>query len=344
MTTGKRVRIIAAVAVVIIATAAVWYHQHRRISTDDAQLTATTVAVAAKVPGYVVGLAVTDNQTVRAGEVLLQIDDRDYRIARDRALAALKAAQAAARAAAENLEVTRISAPAGADAAAAQLSAARARWADSQASRQRMEDLFRSGAVARQQLDDAVAAEEADRATVAHMEANLRGQSSAANQIEAAENAYRQALAQVGQAEAELARAEVDLAHTKVVAPFSGRIANRSVDVGDYVQTGQQLGYIVADDLWVVANFKETQLGRMKIGQKVEITVDAYPDVVLIGTVDSFQPGTGVVFSLFPPQNATGNFVKTVQRVPVKIIFDQPPPANMHLGPGMSVVPVVLVD
>jgi membrane fusion protein (multidrug efflux system) len=148
-------------------------------------------------------------------------------------------------------------------------------------------------------------------------------------------------LAQVRQAEADLAQAETDLANTKVIAAIDGRITKRSVEIGNYVQTGQQLATLVGTELWVVANFKETQLDHMRTGQPVSIRIDAFPSVKLSGKVDSFQAGTGSHFSLFPAENATGNFVKTVQRVPVKIVFDAPPDAALPLGPGMSVIPTV---
>ena len=139
-------------------------------------------------------------------------------------------------------------------------------------------------------------------------------------------------------------QAETDLANTKIIAPIDGRITKRSVEIGNYVQAGQQLGSQAGTELWVVANFKETQLERMRPGQTVDVRIDAFPNVKLRGKVDSFQAGTGSRFSLFPAENATGNFVKIVQRVPVKIVFDNPPDDTLHLGPGMSVVPTVYTE
>lgn len=147
--------------------------------------------------------------------------------------------------------------------------------------------------------------------------------------------------AHVKQAEADLAQAEKDLADTKIISPIDGFITKRGVERGNYVQPGQQLASLVGTELWVVANFKETQLKHIRAGQEVDIKVDAFPDVKLEGKVDSIQLGTGSYFSAFPPENATGNYVKIIQRVPVKIVFNNPPDAKIHLGLGMSVIPVV---
>ena len=159
--------------------------------------------------------------------------------------------------------------------------------------------------------------------------------------IAAAQAVNHQLAAQLKQAEAELAQAENDLTNTRLIAPMNGKITNRSVERGNYVQPGQQLGALVSMEQWVVANFKETQLQHMRIGQPVAISIDAYPDQEFKGHVDSIQSGTGAFFSAFPPQNATGNFVKIVQRVPVKIVFDALPDDIPAIGPGMSVAPTV---
>jgi membrane fusion protein (multidrug efflux system) len=151
----------------------------------------------------------------------------------------------------------------------------------------------------------------------------------------------RQAAANAEAAHKALAQTELDLSFTSVVAPERGRVTRRMIEQGAYVQVGQALMSIVPNDLWVVANFKETQLSKMRPGQPVDVKVDAYPDLRLRGRVDSIQAGTGARFSLLPPENATGNFVKVVQRVPVKIVFDAPPPERYQLGPGMSVVSTV---
>ena len=176
------------------------------------------------------------------------------------------------------------------------------------------------------------------------LQADLHSANTAPSVISAAKNTSEQLQAQVKQAESDLAQAESDLANTKVIAPMDGRITKRSVEPGNYVQVGQQLTSLVGTDLWVTANFKEIQLTHMRVGQLVDIRIDAYPNIVLHGEVDSFQAGTGSYFSLFPAENATGNFVKIVQRIPVKIVFDNPPDAALSLGPGMSVTPIVYTD
>jgi membrane fusion protein (multidrug efflux system) len=147
----------------------------------------------------------------------------------------------------------------------------------------------------------------------------------------------------VEQARAAVEQAALELSYTRIYAPESGRVTRKVAEEGAYVQVGQALMVIVPSQVWVVANFKETQLTSMRPGQPVEITVDAYPDKVFIAHVDSIQAGTGARFSLLPPENATGNYVKVVQRIPVKIVFDEPPDPNHLLGPGMSAVPVVKI-
>ena len=207
-----------------------------------------------------------------------------------------------------------------------------------------MESLFREGACSQQQWDQAVATEASLRAALEKSQADARSASTAPSVIATAQSTTEQLAAQVRQAEVELAQAEQDLANTKIIAPVDGRITKRSVELGNYVQAGQQLGSLVGTDLWVVANFKETQLKRMRPGQAAEIRIDAYPGVTLRGRVDSLQAGTGAHFSLFPAENATGNFVKVVQRVPVKIVLEAQPESSIHLGPGMSVEPTVFTE
>jgi membrane fusion protein (multidrug efflux system) len=198
-----------------------------------------------------------------------------------------------------------------------------------------------SEARSQEQLDQAVANEKAMRSNLEDAQAKLHSAQTAPKVIAQAEADRNKLDAQVKQAEADLAQAEIDLANTKIIAPIDGRITKRSVEHGNYVQPGEDLGSLVGNDLWVVADFKETQLRRMHPGQPVSIKIDAYPDTVFTGKVDSIQSGTGAFFSAFPPENATGNFVKIVQRVPVKIVFDPAPDAALALGPGMSIVPTV---
>lgn len=339
--TPKLMKAVIGILVVAAVGGGYAYWQRGEVSTDDAALEGRAVVIMPKVQGYVKALNMQDNQEVKAGDVLLEIDPTDYLIRRDRAQAALAAARAAASAAENTLQTTAVSAVSNVDSAAAQIAAAQAVWEKSAADRQRMEQLFRSGACSRQQLDQASSAEQADRAALEKMRANYRAADTVGSVVGTAKSSSAQLLAQVRQAEAELAQAEADLANTKIIAPVDGRITKRSVEAGSFVQAGQQLSSLVSHELWVTANFKETQLEKMRPGQAVDIAVDAYPDVKLRGHVESFQAGTGARFSLFPAENATGNFVKVVQRVPVKIVLDELPDSSIHIGPGMSVVPTV---
>lgn len=309
-------------------------------STDDAAIDGRVVTISPKVSGYVKTLNINDNQFVKAGDVLLEIDPTDYITRRDHAAAALEAAIAAASGAQSNRETTDISAPSNLDAAQAQVASAEANWDKSVADLKRMTRLSNE-ARSQEQLDQAVAAEKAAKSNLEDARAKLRSAQTAPKAIAAAQADSDELLAQAKQAQTDLTQAENDLADTKLIAPMDGYITRRGVEKGDYVQPGQQIGSLVGTDLWVTANFKETQLEKMKPGQHVLITVDAFPHLSLEGKVDSVQAGTGARFSAFPPENATGNFVKIVQRVPVKITFKQPDDSRLVLGPGMSVIPTV---
>lgn len=336
-------KLVKCLVVLLVASvgAGTYSYSHRgEVSTDDATISGRTVVISPKVSGYIKALNAQDNQLVKAGEVLLEIDPSDYIIRRDRAIAALAATNAAANASRNNLETTMVSAPSNLEAAEAQVAAFQATWEKALADRHRMENLFSDGACSQQQLDQAIATEKSDRFTLEKLRADLHSANTAPNLIAAAKDKSKQLLAQVKQAEADLAQAESDLANTKIIAPMDGRITKRNVEIGNYVQTGQQLGSLVGTELWVIANFKETQLEHMKTGQPVDILIDAFPNVKLHGKVDSFQAGTGAYFSLFPAENATGNYVKTVQRIPVKIVFDSQPADAIQLGSGMSVIQI----
>lgn len=340
----KFVKLLLILLVVLIG-GATYYHLHRgEISTDNAIIDARTVAISPKVQGYIKTLHIQDNQLVKAGDVLVEIDPADYITNRDRAKASLAAAKAAANASRNNLETTTVSAPSSMDAANAEVAAAKATWENAFSNMQRMENLWSAGACSQQQLDQAIATEKSLRFTLEKMRANLRSTTTGPNVIAASKDTSEQLQAQVQKAEFELAQAERDLANTKIIAPMDGRITKRSVEVGNYVQVGTQLTSLVGTELWVIANFKETQLEHMHPGQTVDIRIDAFPNVKLHGKVESIQSGTGARFSLFPAENATGNFVKTVQRLPVKIVFDTIPEDNLPLGPGMSVIPTVYTE
>jgi membrane fusion protein (multidrug efflux system) len=332
------------VAILVLLGAGAYVFLHRgEESTDDAVLDGRTVTLASKVSGYVKTLSIDDNQLVKAGDVLLEIDPTDYIIRRDHAQAALEAAQAAVSASQTNFETTNISAPANLDAAQAQVSSARANYDKAVSDLKRMKRLSNE-ARSQEQLDEAVAAERAAASNLEDARAKQRSASTAPKAIAQAQADSEELIAKVKQAEADLAQAEKDLSDTKVIAPMDGRITRRGVEKGDYVQPGQQLGSLVGIELWVTANYKETQLEHMRIGQTVSVKVDAFPDLNLRGKVDSIQSGTGGRFTAFPPENATGNFVKIVQRVPVKITLDKVPDPSIALGLGMSVEPIVYTE
>lgn len=337
----KFVKILIVLLLVAGGASTHYYLQRGQISTDNATIDGQAVVLSPKVQGYVKTVYIHDNQLVKSGDVLLEIDPSDYIIHRDRAKATLAAAKAAANASYSNLETTTVSAPSTAMGAQAQVASAQATWEKGLSDRQRMESLFNAGACSQQQLDQAVATEKSLRSTLDKMNADLRSANTAPSVIATAKNTSEQLQAQVKQAEVDLAQAENDLANTKIIAPIDGRITKKGVEIGNYVQVGQQLSSLVGTELWVTANLKETQLEHLQVGQAVDIQIDAFPGVKLIGKIDSVQAGTGSHFSLFPAENATGNFVKIVQRVPVKIVFVNQPDETLHLGPGMSVIPTI---
>lgn len=308
-----------------------WLEVRHYESTDDAFVAARSFSVASKVGGYVTDIPVTDNQHVNAGALLAKIDERDYRIAVDQANAQV----ASARANIANVEAQIDSQQEQIKQAQAQLEQAQAQLRFSQEEFARAQDLAEKGAgtVQRQQQTRSdLQAQQAntERAKTAVTAAQL-GIKTLQAQLEGAK-------AQLQQSQAQLDQARLNLQYTSVVAAQSGRVAKLSGAKGTFVTAGQSLTMFVPDEVWVVANYKETQLNDMRPGQPVEIRIDAYPGRKLTGHVDSVQPGSGTAFSLLPAENATGNYVKVVQRVPVKIVVDNWP-ADLPVGPGMSVVP-----
>ncbi|HYR21626.1 MAG TPA: HlyD family secretion protein [Chthoniobacterales bacterium] len=257
------------------------FHSFTHEATDDAFIDVHFVSVAPKIAGRVTEVHVDDNQLVKKGDVLVEIDPRDFQIA----LAQAKA----------------------------NLAKDKAGQVQATANEQRAQDLFTRKVISNQDRDSNVATSQSSRASV-----------------EADQAAVEQA--------------ELNLSYTKITAPIGGYVTKEAVAAGDYVQVGQALMSLVPPRVWVIANFKETQLRSMHPRQPVEISVDAYPSLKLRGHVDSIQAGSGAAFSLLPPENATGNYVKVVQRVPVKIVVDERQEMQRVLGPGMSVVPTVAVD
>lgn len=339
---SKQVRVLGVMALVVLCGVVYLALHAGEESTDDAQLDAHVVTLSSKLGGHILAIHVQDNQHVKAGDLIMEVAPTDYTLRVDRAQAVLDAAKAGLTAINETLETTQVSAPSNLDAVKAQVDAAQANWNKASNDLGRMRRLS-DEARSQQQLDDAIATERTMRSSLEDAKARLRAAQTAPKTIQNARSNKEVQEAQVRQAEAELAQAKKDLADTRITAPMDGVFTKRTAEQGDFIQTGQQLGTLVGDEMWVIANFKETQLTHMRAGQKAHITIDAYPSVALEGKVESIQRGTGARFSAFPPENATGNFVKVVQRVPVKILLTTPLPAGLSVGPGMSVTPTVIV-
>ncbi|MFZ1427790.1 MAG: HlyD family secretion protein [Geminicoccaceae bacterium] len=369
-----RIWLAAACCLLVLAAggAGYWWLTRDLVSTDDAFVDGDAVAVAAQVVGgRVVALHIADNEQVAAGQLMIEIDPSDFEAALAQARANLAAAEADRRSAAADLDLTRSMTAAdlalarsGVEAAQqfvqqaqAQADAAKAEAERMKLNLPRVEDLYRHQFNSAQQLDQARAAAQSTeaeygaalkavstaQAQLGEAQARLLQAQTAPQQVALKEAALAHAQAEVQQTAAQVRTAELDLSYTRIVAPQAGRVTQRSVNVGDVVAPNQTLTFLTVGRPWVTANFKETQLAQMRPGQPVEIDVDTYSDRPLHGHVDSLQDGTGARFSLLPPENATGNYVKVVQRVPVKIVFDEPAEIDRFLALGMSVVPTVRV-
>ncbi|HET8996273.1 MAG TPA: HlyD family secretion protein [Acetobacteraceae bacterium] len=322
------------------AGAAYWYLTRNQVTTDDAFTDGNAVMVAPQVSGTVVALEVSDNQPVTAGQVLLKIDPRAYQAARDEAAGNLAVAHAQLADAQARLASARIVFPARLADAQAQLAAAQATEFKARTDLRRQQHLPKQ-ATTQQALDDAEAAMRSADAQVAQARASLRSADTVQQSVEQAEAQVRQLQGQVELAKARLAQAQLNLDWTVLRAPQAGWVTKRNVNQGNYVTPGQALMSLVTSQVWITANFKEADLARMRRGQKVAISVDAYPSLHLEGHVDSIQLGSGSRFSAFPVENATGNFVKVVQRVPVKIVIDSGLDPNIPLPLGLSVEPTI---
>ena len=316
-------------AVVIMAAGWAVLRFDAETSTDNAYVRGNVTAIAPKVAGYVNAVAIDDNQVVRAGDILFRIDDRDYRA---------RLAQAAATVAAALARLTNVDAQielqhALVRQAQAQKLSAMAELTLASKAYDRRRELVRSRTISQAEVDESDAARSRAEAAVAAAVAATDAQQ---ERIAVLSTEREAAVAAVDQARAAHDLAQIDLDNTVVRAPVDGVVGNRQIRVGRLVAPGAALLDLVpVDDVWIVANFKETQVGRIRPGQRVRITVDAYPDETLEGEVDSFAPGSGSAFSLLPADNATGNFVRVVQRVQVKIRFvDNPLPGR--LVPGLS--------
>ena len=320
---------------ILICVAIIWWrHSRNHASTDDAFIDGHVSTIAPQAGGRVIKLYVLDNQHVAVNQPLIDIDSSDYRVKLDqanaqRADAQSQLAQAKARVTAQQ---------AGVQQAIANLRQIDAALAKAELDLRRYR-VVNPSAVPKQEADAAAASV---RSLRAQHDAGRQAVAAARAQVTAAQAQVQTAEAALQVAQSNIDAAKLQLSYTHVVAPIAGRVTRRSVEVGNFVNAGQPLMSIVSDDKWVTANFKETQLARMRTGQSVDIRIDAYPDVTFHGKVDSVQTGTGSFFSMLPAENATGNYVKVVQRVPVKITFDDDRIRNYTLAPGMSVVPDVL--
>jgi membrane fusion protein (multidrug efflux system) len=303
------------------------------VSTDDAYVAADTAMIAPKIGGYVATVLVNDNQAVKVGELLAAIDDRDYQSAFDAAKADVQAAKAAivSDQAQLSLQQAKIAA------AQAMVVADRARVSFAVLNKRRYARASATGAGTEQSSSQA----DTDLATAqAALDVDLAGLLGAQRQVDVLNAEVQQAEASMAQAKAKATQAALDLSHTQIVAPFNGVVGNKTVAAGDYLQPGTQIMAIVPlRQVYVLANYKETQITNIWPGQKVRITVDGFPDLKVTGVVDSLSPSSGQEFALLPPDNATGNFTKIVQRLPVKIDINMTPELVGKLRPGMSVEP-----
>jgi membrane fusion protein (multidrug efflux system) len=361
--------VLAVLILLIVGGILAWRYYAVRESTDDAQVDAHIVPVSSRIAGTVVKVNVENNTFVNAGTVLVELDKTDYQVAFERAKADYADAEANAVAAQRGLPITTTttssqlsSSQASLAAARQQVEAAQARLREAQANYtkvsadlKRMQQLVQRDEVSRQQYDAAVAGEQAAAATVdsaraavataqsreAEARAGVATAETAPQQIRVTKAKVDAALAAAQRAKAILDQAQLNLEYTTITAPVTGIVDRRSVEPGQVVQPGQPLFALVdLSDVWVTANFKETQLKDMKVGDPAEIKVDAY-DRTYRGHVDSIGGATGARFSLLPPENATGNYVKVVQRVPVRVFFEKGENPGQRLRPGMSVVVTV---
>ena len=325
------------VVIVAVALWAWWYESHF-VTTDDAFIDTRIVTVSPRVPGQVIAVPVTDNQSVRTGEVLVRIDPTPYRVALQQALAAKLLAKTGLGQARANVAV-----------ASAALQQARATYMSAQAQAANAVADLRRYRFLRQRNPKAVARTQMDRVATAARSVGAEARAArqrvvgAEAQLAAAHAALAGASARVASARAAVKAARLNLGYTIVKAAQAGHVTQKSVAVGNYIAPGQELMALVPVDLWVTANFKETDLDVIHPGERAAIHIDACPNADAHGHVQSIQRGSGEAFDLLPPQNATGNYVKVVQRVPVRIMFDSVP-RGCVLGPGMSVEPKIRIQ
>jgi membrane fusion protein (multidrug efflux system) len=323
--------------VLLIGGLLFWLHARNYESTDDAFIDTHIVRVAPQIQGLVTKVLVDDNQQVAAGQSLVTIDSADAQTQ----VADAEAKRAQAQSQVDNARVQISVSQAAYQQALADAAAAQAQADNAARDEARYLGLQRANpaAVAQQQLDQAVAQA---RATAAQLQSAIKAAKAKAEQVKAAQTQVTSGEDQVRAADAQLRAAQINLGYAGVVAPVAGHVTQKTVAAGNYVQPGTQMMAIVPLDIWITANFKETQLDLMRPGQGVDVTVDACPHAHIRGHVDSIQRGAGQAFAILPAENATGNYVKVVQRVPVKIVLETLP-KDCPLGPGMSVEPRVRV-
>lgn len=323
--------VIALGVVVIIIGVSVYIHSQYHEQTDDAQVKANMTAIIPHVGGYIEKVYVSDNQFVHEGDTLFTIDNRDYQIKLEEAKAQVTAAesqQIVAQTSIGSYQQNVAASNARANAAKGNVETAKIKLWRAEQDFERYKNLYEDHSITEQQYEQALAAKKEAKEQLniyENQEKAMGSQRNAAeSQTDISEKQVAVAEAKIKSAEAMLDAAKLNIDYTYVTAPISGQLSSVDLQQGQFVQPGQALFYLVnLSDKWVVANFKETQLTNMRLGQKVDIDVDAFPDMKLKGIVEAFSPATGARFSLLPPDNATGNFVKTVQRLPVKIQFTE---------------------
>lgn len=341
---SKKPLIILAIVILILAIIAFiwWFSTRNQVSTDDAYTDGNAVVMAPIVSGYVTTLSVNDNTFVHKGDVLVEIDARDYAATRDDASAQVGLAQAQLESTKIALEMARVQYPMQLAQAQAQENSAQANLKKAQSTYDRQHAVDRR-ATTDENIDSANSAQAAAQADVASARAQLKIAALVREQLLQAQNKVTVSEEQLHQAQAKLSAAELNVAYCRIVAPSDGWITKRNVQLGSFLAAGTPMFILVTPDIWITANFKESQLERMHIGDEVNVTVDAYPNRDLHGHVDSIQLGSGSRFAAFPTENATGNFVKIVQRIPVKIVIDRGLDSRQPLPLGLSVSPVVLL-
>ena len=330
------------IAALVIGGFFYWWTTRFEEGTDDAFTAGRTITIAPHVAGYVTELDVNDNQFVRQGEVLMRIDPRNYQASLDQAKATLLQAEGQLQGAKFGVEVAKKNFPGQLKQAQGQLLVAQAQAFNAETEYKRQHRISHA-ATTQQAIDQSTASLQQAQGQVEQAEGLVEQSTPIEANVSTTRTRVTQQSAQLAQSEAQLATAKLNLEWTVIRAPHDGWIAQRNVERGNYVQAGQSLFTIVEPEVWITANFKETQLTRMRPGQPVTISVDAYPSLHLSGHVDSIQNGSGSQFSAFPPENATGNYVKIVQRVPVKIIIDDGMDPNLPLPLGLSVEPTVTI-